>query len=84
MYRIIEVLSSGLKKEVRLAEQAIRKGKDISNVLKIKPGRLSHLGCYIVARRAGRVDLAVRFADAANEQRRFCPLYRTACLAHAG
>jgi hypothetical protein len=81
VYRIIEVLSSGLKKEVRLAERAIRKGQDISNVLKIKPGRLSHLGCYIVARRAGRADLAVRFADAANEQRRFCPLYRSACLA---
>jgi hypothetical protein len=81
VYRIIEVLRSGLKKEVRLAERAIQKGQEISSVLKIKQGRLSHLGCYIVARRAGRIDLAVRFAAAATEQQQFCPLYRPACLA---
>jgi len=80
VYRIIEDLRSGLKKEVRFAERAIQKGHEISSVLKIKQGRLSHLGCYIVARRAGRVDLADRFAAAAIEQHRFCPLYRTACL----
>jgi hypothetical protein len=80
VYRIIEDLRSGLKKEVRFAERAIRKGQEIESVLKIKQGRLSHLGCYIVARRAGRVDLANRFADAAIDQQRFCPLYRAACI----
>lgn len=77
--RIIEDLRTGIKKEVRFAERAIQKGHEISIVLKKKPGRLSHLGCYIVARRAGRVDLANRFAAAAIEQHRFCPLYRLAC-----
>jgi hypothetical protein len=82
VYRIIEILRSGLKKEVLLAERAIQKGREISHVLKIKQGgRLSHLGCYIIAHRAGRVDLANRFAAAAIDQHRFCPLYRTACLA---
>jgi hypothetical protein len=80
VYKIIADLRSGLNKEVRFAERAIQKGHEISSVLRIKQGRLSHLGCYIVARRAGRVDLADRFAAAAIEQHRFCPLYRTACL----
>jgi hypothetical protein len=79
--RIIECLRSGLEKEIRFAERAIRKGQEISSVLKCDQGKLSHMGCYIVARRAGRVDLASRFTAAAIEQHRFCPLYRTACLA---
>jgi hypothetical protein len=79
--RIIEDLRSGMKREVRLAERAIQKGLEIRSVLKVKQGRLSHLGCYIVATRAGRVDLAAHFAASAIEQIRFCPLYRAACRA---
>jgi len=78
--RIIAGLRTGLKKEVRVAERAIQKGREIGSVLKIKPGGLSPLGCYIVARRAGRVDLAERFTGVAIEQHRSCPLYRLACL----
>ncbi len=81
VYQIIQELRSALKREVRRAERAIERGQDISSVLTVKNGRLSDLGCYLVARRAGRIDLADRLAAAAIQQHRFCPLYRSACLA---
>ena len=80
VYQIIQELRIALKREVRRAERAIERGRDISVVLTVNNGKLSDLGCYLVARRAGRDDLAVRFAAAAIEQHRFCPLYRSACL----
>ena len=39
------------------------------------------LGRYIVARRAGRADLAAAFVADVRAQHGSCPLYRSACLA---
>jgi hypothetical protein len=77
--RIVRRLRSELKREVRLAERLILRGREIAVVLSVDDGRLSPLGCLIVARRAGRPDLADRFAAAAAAQNRSCPLYRLAC-----
>jgi hypothetical protein len=79
--RIVRRLRSELKREVHRAERLILRGRDIAAVLFAEDERLSALGRMIVAWRAGRADLAVRFAAAAAAQNRSCPLYRLACLA---
>ena len=79
--RIVRQLRAELKREIGLAERSIRRGVGISTVLKRKSHRLSPLGCFLVAQRAGRPDLAGCFAAAAADQHRSCPLYRTASLA---
>jgi len=79
--RIVRRLGSELRREVRRAERLIRRGCEMSAVLNVQDGRLSPLGCFVVARRAGRADLADRFAAAAAAQHRSCPLYRSASLA---
>jgi hypothetical protein len=79
--RIVRELRSELKREVGAAERSIRQGREIGSVLARKNRRLSSLGAYILARRAGRNDLAERFAAAAAAQHRSCPLYRAASLA---
>ena len=73
-------LRSELKREVGRAERLIRRGREISEVLSTG-GRISPLGCFIVAVRAGRGDLADRFAASAAAQHRTCPLCRQASLA---
>jgi len=79
--RIVRQLGSELGREVRRAERLIRRGGEMSAVLSLQDGRLSPLSCFIVAQRAGRPELADRFAAAAAAQNRSCPLYRTASLA---
>ena len=79
--RIVRRLGSELRREVRRAERSIRQGGEMSAVLGAQDGRLSPLGCFIVAQRAGRVELVDRFAAAAAAQHRSCPLYRSASLA---
>ncbi len=81
VYQIVRRLRSELKREVARAERLIVRGRDIANVLDLDDGRLSPLGCLIVAWRAGRADLADRFAALAAAQNRSCPLYRLACHA---
>jgi hypothetical protein len=78
--RIIRQLRSELTREVRVAERSIRRDREIRPGLLAENRRLSPLGCYIAALRAGRADLARRFAAAAAEQHRSCPLYRSASL----
>jgi len=78
--RIVSRLSWELKREVRRAERLIRRGCELGAVLNAKDGRLSALGSFIVARRAGRADLAARFAAATAAQHRSCPLYRSASV----
>jgi hypothetical protein len=73
---IIRRLRSELKREVRLAERAIQEEEEL--VTPCANGRISPLGYYIAAHRAGRAELAGRFAAAATEQHRSCPLYRPA------
>jgi len=79
--RIVRRLGCELRREVRLAERLIGRGREMSAVLSVQDARLSPLGCFIVARRAGRADLADCFAAAAAFQHRSCPLYRSASLA---
>jgi hypothetical protein len=76
---IIDNLRAALSTEVRRAERAIQRGRDIGRVLFAPKRSFSALGRYVVAIRAGRPDLADWFAASAVEQRRFCPLYRPAC-----
>jgi hypothetical protein len=78
--RIIRRLRGELKHEVGRAERLIRRGREICEVLKAE-GRISALGCFIVAVRAGRDDLATCFAAAAAAQHRACPLCQQASLA---
>jgi hypothetical protein len=78
---IIRRLRGELKREVRRAERLIRRGREIDEVLISKKHRLSPLGSYIVARRAGRGDLLDCLAAAASQQHRSCPLYRAASVA---
>ncbi len=79
--RIVRQLRAELKRELVAAERSIREGREIGGVLGRKNRRLSSLGAYILAQRAGRIDLAERFAAAAAAQHRSCPLYRAASLA---
>jgi hypothetical protein len=74
--RIVRNLRRELGAEVRRAEGRIDRGEPIEDVL-ARPS-LSDLGRYIVARRAGRPNLAETFLAAAQEQHRSCPLYRVA------
>jgi hypothetical protein len=79
--RIIRRLRVELEREVALAEQSIRQNQEIPAAVLVKNSRLSPLGCYIAAHRSARADLAVRFAAAAAEQHRSCPLYQQASAA---
>jgi hypothetical protein len=79
--QIIRQLRAELKREVVAAERSVREGQEIGRILTRKIRGRSSLGSYIVARRAGRDDLADRFVAAAAAQHRSCPLYRPASLA---
>lgn len=76
---IVRRLRTELAGEVRLAEGRIGAGEAIGKVLSVSNRRLSALGRFIVAQRAGRVALASRFVDDAVIQHWACPLYRQAC-----
>lgn len=78
---IVRQLERELTREIRYAERLIAKGRPIREVLRNVDARLSSLGCYLVAARAGRLDLAVEFEAGVFLQHRSCPLYRSACLA---
>jgi hypothetical protein len=78
--RIVRRLRAELKREVARAETLIGRGREIAEVLNAG-GRISALGCFIVALRANRGDLAVGFTSGASAQHRSCPLYRRASLA---
>jgi hypothetical protein len=75
--RIIRRLRHELKREVARTERLITRGRDICELLE-KGKRISPLGCFIVAVRAGRAELANRFTAAAAAQHRACPLFREA------
>ncbi len=75
---IIRRLRTELKREVRLAERRIQEDEGIRAPALSTNGRLSPLGCYIAAQRAGLTELAERFAAAAAQQHGSCPLYQSA------
>ena len=76
---IVRALRSALSGEVTRAEQVIGSGQAVDRVLGASGSRLSPLGRFIVAHRAGRPALVRRFAGEAAEQYLACPLYREAC-----
>jgi hypothetical protein len=78
--RIVRRLRAELKREVTRAETLIEGGREIDDVLKTH-GRISALGGFIVAFRAGRADLVDAFSAGAVAQHRACPLYRRASVA---
>jgi hypothetical protein len=78
--KIVARLRAELKREVARAEKLMARGCEIDEVLKAD-GPISALGCYIVAIRAARGDLADRLTARAVAQHRACPLYRQASLA---
>ncbi len=75
---IVRVLRDELIAEIRHVETRSGRGESIANILHSRTRRLSPLGRYIVAHRAGRLSLANRFVREALEQHRSCPLYRQA------
>jgi hypothetical protein len=77
---MIRGLRSELRGEVRIAERRVGRGEALGTVLLTPNTHLSPLGCYIVALRADRHDLAGRFRDDAARQHRSCPLYRRASI----
>ena len=79
--RIVRQLVRELKAEIGRARRLIRRGRDMETVLCTSDERISALGRYIVAQRAGRGDLASRFANSTAAQYRACPLYRRATAA---
>jgi hypothetical protein len=77
---MIRVLRTELRAEVRFAERRIKAGEAIETVLTTPSKRLSPLGCYIVAHRAGCTELGEQFRLGAVEQHWSCPLYRAASV----
>jgi hypothetical protein len=77
--RIVAQLRDEIRSEVRAAERRVRRGSTLTAVLAESRGRLSALGRYVLARRAGQHDLAERLRPEAERQHRSCPLYQQAC-----
>lgn len=77
--KIVKLLRAELGLEVARGERFARRGIDLSRIVTSPKARLSPLGGYIVARRAGRDDLAGELFGRALAQHQSCPLYREAC-----
>ena len=76
--RIVGQLRKELGAEVRRAESRLLRGMSLDQVLAKEGGRISPLGRYILAHRAGRQDLSMKYRAEAENQHRSCPLYRLA------
>jgi hypothetical protein len=76
--RLVRNLRRELAAEVRRAESRVRRGKELEVVVRRPTARVSALGAYIVAIRAGRPELAEPLVDAVHAQHAACPLYRQA------
>lgn len=77
--QIVRSLRRELRGEIRSAEAQLRRGRSPESVLRRRTRTLSPLGCYLIAYRIGRPDLAARFQAGAQDQHAACPLYRLAC-----
>lgn len=76
--RIVGQLREELRREVRLAEGRLLRGVTLDQLLATKAARISPLTFYILAHRAGRLDLSLMIRREAAGQDRSCPLYRLA------
>lgn len=77
--QIVRGLRLELRQEVYRAEARLQQGQPLKSVLGDRDRNLSPLGRFVVAYRAGRMDLAEKFREDATEQHASCPLYRLAC-----
>lgn len=80
VWRIVRRLERELRREIDRTERLIHRGRPIEEVLGRRDARISALGRFIVACRAGRRDLADGCELDALVQHRSCPLYRPASL----
>lgn len=78
--KVVRGLRAELHSEIRLAERKIRRGVRLDEVLSSQSRSLSPLGCFIVALRAGRDEVAEQFQSSTEDQHWSCPLYRQASL----
>ena len=77
--RIVTRLRTELRNEIRWGERRVRRGSTVVETLNASDGRVSALGRYVIARRAGLDELAERLRPQAERQHRSCPLYQHAC-----
>lgn len=78
MKKIIGNLRRELTEEITRVECRLMRGVQLDKVLVTEGSRISPLSRYIICRRVGRLDLAVRYHLEAYRQHRSCPLYRLA------
>jgi hypothetical protein len=76
--RIVSQLRREVAGELRRADRMLEAGQKIDDVLEGREGKLSPFSRYILAFRAGRMDLIEKHRASAESQHRSCPLYREA------
>jgi hypothetical protein len=76
--RIATQLRDDLNAEVQRAECRMIRGLSLDVVLETEGHRISPLACYILAHRAGRSDLSLKYRASAERQHQSCPMYRLA------
>lgn len=77
--QMIRGLRRELAGELSWIERKIRSGATLEEALRWRTRKVSPLGRFVAALRAGRPDLAERFRPGAQDQHESCPLYRAAC-----
>jgi hypothetical protein len=77
--QIIAQLRSEIKAEMTYARKRFLSGISTTKILTDAADRLSPLGRYILAYRAGLFEMAERIRPDAERQHRACPLYQAAC-----
>jgi hypothetical protein len=78
VHRIIRQLRAELRREIGRAEGMVQGGRGLATVVRCRDRRLSPLGLFITAHRAGRPDLAAQLRAGVIAQHQSCPLYRLA------
>jgi hypothetical protein len=78
IHHIVGRLRAELRREIKRAKELVRGGRRLAAVVRQQDRRLSPLGLFIAAHRAGRPDLAARLRLGAIKQHESCPLYRLA------
>ena len=77
--RIVGQLRRELTEELRVAARLISQGQSLDEVLDAPSLPISPLARFILAWRAGRLDLSARHRAAVENQHHSCPLYLLAC-----
>jgi hypothetical protein len=75
---LVRQLRREIRDEIRRVQRRMDRGLPLEIILDGELRGLSPLGCYLVALREGRPDLAGRFRASARAQHQSCPLYRQA------